>query len=135
MGSLCSAARLPPPLTAAPSPSWQQAPTRRRTALSPSSIPVDRPLLETDAFYALLGRLRRAAEREGRDWWAQCCRCGRWRIVPYEVAQARGLCEPWALACQAANPRNAALLPLRLAHVRHPSARPPALPRSPAPGG
>lgn len=51
------------------------------------SIPIDRQLLQSPEFAALLGRLRDYAAEHHREHWARCTVCERWRIVDYAQAK------------------------------------------------
>ncbi|KAL4440210.1 hypothetical protein ABPG75_003211 [Micractinium tetrahymenae] len=51
------------------------------------NIPVDRQIMQSDAFYALLDRLRKYAAVHHRDHWVQCTACSKWRIVDFQSAQ------------------------------------------------
>lgn len=46
------------------------------------NIPIDREFVGSEEFWQLLNRLKIFSENHDRDHWIQCCRCGKWRIVP-----------------------------------------------------
>ncbi|KAK9808905.1 hypothetical protein WJX72_006126 [[Myrmecia] bisecta] len=52
------------------------------------NIPIDRELMETGEFRALLDRLRQHAQQHHRDHWIECNLCGKWRIITYEAMMA-----------------------------------------------
>lgn len=45
------------------------------------SIPVDRVLVSSDDYFALLDRLREYSRHFHRDNWVQCSMCSKWRII------------------------------------------------------
>ncbi|PRW39133.1 cytochrome P450 chloroplastic isoform C [Chlorella sorokiniana] len=62
------------------------------------NIPVDRQLMQSDAFYHLLDRLREYAALHHRDHWVQCTQCGKWRIITFQAAQEIDEDTEWSCA-------------------------------------
>ncbi|KAK9867491.1 hypothetical protein WJX84_009338 [Apatococcus fuscideae] len=52
------------------------------------NIPIDKELMQSAEFYALLDRLRQHAEEHQRDHWIQCSLCAKWRIISYDTMVA-----------------------------------------------
>ncbi|PSC73461.1 DNA N-6-adenine-methyltransferase (Dam) [Micractinium conductrix] len=50
------------------------------------NIPLDKQMMQTDAFYLLLDRLREYASQHHRDHWVQCSACSKWRIVDFQAS-------------------------------------------------
>lgn len=59
------------------------------------NIPVDKALMQTPEFFALLDRLRSYAEQHHRDHWVLCSACAKWRIISYEALAAVDLEGEW----------------------------------------
>ena len=59
------------------------------------NIPVDKALMQSPEFFALLDRLRSYAEQHHRDHWIQCSACSKWRIISYDALAAVDLQGDW----------------------------------------